>query len=248
MGVPTGDLQYKKDQVEAMISKMIQPLAAIHLVDHKNGFNILRSFINARPCYLARVCDPPIVEEGLKRFDKAVDEALLRLTKAVGDGDLIGPELMGETFKNANILRSLPTADIITFGENFMLLKQSQLFIFINSLKIYAILTNFNSKFTLGMDKHSSRLKKIEALVLTLFGFLTNLNNRDATSDIEVSYSEHPPLWSSGKSVFWPLAIGLARSSACACVSAFLRALLVRKTFQFVRFVEGLGGSKLEAG
>jgi hypothetical protein len=110
MGVPTGDLQYKKDQVEAMISKMIQPLAAIHLVDHKNGFNILRSCINARPCYLARVCDPPIVEEGLKRFDKAVDEALLRLTKAVGDGDLIGPELMGETFKNANILRSLPTA------------------------------------------------------------------------------------------------------------------------------------------
>jgi hypothetical protein len=111
MGVPTGNIQFRKDQVEEMIAKMIQPLGAIHLVDQKNGFNILRSCINARPCYLARVCDPPIVEEGLKRFDIAVDSAILRLTKAVGDGDLIiEPQQMGETFKNANILRSLPTA------------------------------------------------------------------------------------------------------------------------------------------
>jgi hypothetical protein len=111
MGVPTGDIQYRKDQVEDMISKMIQPLGAIHLVDQKNSFNILRSCINARPCYLARVCDPPIVEEGLKRFDSAVDSAILRLTKAVGDGDLIiRPQQMGESFKNSSILRSLPTA------------------------------------------------------------------------------------------------------------------------------------------
>jgi hypothetical protein len=93
--ISTGELQYKKDQVgEEMISKMIQPLAAIHLFNQKNGFNILRSCINTRPCYLARVCDPRIVEEGLKRFDKTVDAALLRLIKAVEDGDLIGPDLM----------------------------------------------------------------------------------------------------------------------------------------------------------
>jgi hypothetical protein len=110
MGVPTGNLVYKKEQVEEMVSKMIQPLEALHLVDGNNGFNILRSCINARPCYLARVCDPPIVEEGLKRFDKAVDSAILRLTKAVGDGDPIGPQEMCETFKNSTILRSLPTA------------------------------------------------------------------------------------------------------------------------------------------
>jgi hypothetical protein len=62
MGVPTGDVEYRKEQVEDMITKMIQPLEAIHLVDRKNGFNILRSCINVRPCYLSRVCDPPIVE------------------------------------------------------------------------------------------------------------------------------------------------------------------------------------------
>jgi hypothetical protein len=32
------------------------------------------------------------------------------MTKAVGDGDPIGPQQMGETFKNSIILRSLPTA------------------------------------------------------------------------------------------------------------------------------------------
>jgi hypothetical protein len=59
---------------------------------------------------LGRVCDPPIVERGLKRFDEAVDSAILRLTKAVGNGDPLGPQEMCESFKNSTILRSLPTA------------------------------------------------------------------------------------------------------------------------------------------
>jgi hypothetical protein len=111
MGAPTGTMNFRSIKVEEMISKMIQPLEAIHLISGTSAFNIIRSCINSRPCYLSRVCDPPIINEGLERFDKSIDTAILQLSGAIGVGEVWeNQDVRVPALENASIVRSLPTA------------------------------------------------------------------------------------------------------------------------------------------
>jgi hypothetical protein len=111
MGAPTGTRNFKVEKVEEMIAKMIRPLDAIHLINGANAFSIIRSCINSRPCYLSRVCDPPIINVALECFDEAIDTAILQLSGAIGVGELWkDQDHRVPALENATIVRSLPTA------------------------------------------------------------------------------------------------------------------------------------------
>jgi hypothetical protein len=88
LGAPAGTPQFRQQLIEEKKEKMVKPLKALSRLRVEIGFKILKSCVNARFSYLARVTDPIENTNACKSFDEDVDAAFLQLlgVNSVGGG------------------------------------------------------------------------------------------------------------------------------------------------------------------
>ncbi len=85
LGSPTGTEEYRALQCLSIVGEMeaCLPTLARLQVDPLIATNLIRYGVNSKPSYLARLQEPQMSIQALKRFDMAVDLALCRTAEHV---------------------------------------------------------------------------------------------------------------------------------------------------------------------
>ncbi len=109
LGSPTGTEEYRALQCLSMVGEMeaCLPTLVRLQVDPLIATNLIRYCVNSKPSYLARVQEPQMPIQALKRFDMAVDFALRRTAEHVPRNPAL-PEDRRRTIHSFFVIRSLP--------------------------------------------------------------------------------------------------------------------------------------------
>jgi hypothetical protein len=109
LGSPTGTEEYRALQCLSMVGEMeaCLPTLVRLQVDPLIATNLIRYCVNSKPSYLARVQEPQMSIQALKRFDMAVDLALCRTAEHVPRNPAL-PEDRRRTIHSSAVIRSLP--------------------------------------------------------------------------------------------------------------------------------------------
>ena len=108
LGVPTGSVEYRLRSIASLIGSMASPMSVLHLLSPTVALFLLKTCLNARPTYLARVLDPPLSASALHSFDATVDSALARILGLTLNSSPLHPPELRIPVLALPLLRSLP--------------------------------------------------------------------------------------------------------------------------------------------